>query len=217
MLNPKKRYKLIVFDFDGTLVDTAPDIAYYANVILEQNGFKPKSLRAVKKAVGWGVHDLLKNLAPDFEKSPKKLEKAVLRFKKLYRENPVRRTRPYPGVRQMLSGPLKNIKKAIVTNKPQDITERILDELSLRKHFLSLIGTYAGFEAKPDPTALLHVIRTLDEPLKKSIYIGDSKVDFETCRNAKVDFGWVNYGYDDITPLKPNFLFSHSKHWKKLA
>ena len=213
-----KKYELIVFDFDGTLVDTVGDIAYHANTVLADYGYPKKSVARVQKAIGWGVHELLKLLAPGFEKDAEKLEAAVNLFKKRYKQKPVLKTDAFPGVRAALEGPLKKTKKAIVTNKPQDITELILKKLKLSRHFELTIGLHAGFLPKPDPGAMRRVMKILKTSPGNTIFIGDSVVDRRTSKNAKIDFGWVRYGYDDFAAhKKPAIQFRHAGEWEKLV
>ena len=210
-------YTFLIFDFDGTLVDTLGAIAHHANRVLTGHGYQARSIDAVREGIGWGVHELLKGLAPAFENDPIKLEKAAEEFKNAYRREPVLNTRPFPGVAQMLSGPLSRVKKAIVTNKPQDITLQILDELGLNKYFEKVIGMHAGYPPKPDPSALNEVIRWLGGTKKNSVYIGDSHVDGETSRAAGVDFAWVDYGYHTSAEIEPDYRFSKAEDWAGLV
>lgn len=212
-----KKYELIVFDFDGTLVDTLEDIAYHANSVLTDHGFPARAISDVRKAIGWGVHELLKELAPGFGLDAGRLEAAVDLFKKKYREDPVRKTDAFDGVRKVLEGPLSKIKKAIVTNKPQDITEQILKKLGLDGHFEMTIGMHAGFLPKPDPSSVLHVMSSLGVLPKKTVFVGDSGVDADAAQNAGIDFAWVSYGYDQ--PQKMNFVarFSSANQWSRLC
>lgn len=213
-----KKYDLLVFDFDGTLVDTVGDIAYYANWTLKEYGYAgTHDVSRVKKAIGLGVHELLKDLEPMIAQSPEQLEIAAEYFKKGYRERPVRITEAFASARQMLDGPLASVKKAIVTNKPQDITERILRELKMDHYFQMLIGMHAGFAPKPDPAGLLHVIKALGSTPDTTIFVGDSSVDAATSLNAHVDFAWVSYGYDEIKPGNARWSLHSADQWKKLV
>ena len=187
-------YDLLIFDFDGTLVDTAPDIAYHANAVLKKYRFKTRSLSAVKKAIGHGVHELLKDLG--FEGNEAALEAAVLEFKKKYTQEPVLTTTPYPHVRRMLSGPLKGVRKAIITNKPQALTDKILDRLGLGKFFELVIGEGGDFPRKPDPASACHAMRHFKARPDRTVLIGDSRVDYDTAGEAGIGFIHVRYGYD---------------------
>ena len=216
MLN-KKKYQLILFDFDGTLVDTAPDIALYANRVLEEYGYSKKSLEEVKGGVGRGVHELMKDLAPPFGEKPQELDEAVARFKKYYWDRPVVQTRPFRGVREVLAGDLAPVKKAIVTNKPESLALKILEELSMVHFFDKVIGLDAGYPPKPDPTSVREILKELNVEAAQTVLIGDSKIDAETCQNSGIDFVWVDYGYDTIDGYQPVETFSSPQSWGKLA
>jgi len=210
-------YKLLLFDLDGTLVDTVGDITHYVNEVLLERGDKPVSVEQVKEAIGWGVHELLKILAPAFCEDPKGLERAAATFKDRYKKNPVLNTRPFPGVAEVLAGPLKNVPKVIVTNKPQDIAIRVLETLGLTRCFEEVIGTLGDFPPKPDPSSCLHLMRRFGTPRKSTVYIGDSAVDAETSAAAGIDFAWVDYGYQATGNFVPRYRFSNAAEWKKLV
>ncbi len=214
-----KGYPLVIFDFDGTLVDTAPDIAHYANVILADYGYAPCGLREVKNAIGKGVHELLKGLAPGFGDHPDKLERAVVEFRARYSENPVLSTKPYPHVVRMLEGSLGAARKAIATNKPQDITERILKILSLDRHFEMVIGMGSPFPPKPDPASLEHIVGRFGVKKGEAVLVGDSAVDAEAARRAGIDFVWMEYGYDASPGMDSAVKnrFSSASKWAFLA
>lgn len=211
-----KKYRLLLFDFDGTLVDTVEDIAYYANQALVKAGYSRHSVAEVKEAIGLGVHELFHGLEPKLGLDTQNLEQIVLSFKSQYYMAPVRETKPYPHVLEMLSGKLANTPKAIVTNKPQDITEQILKELGMADHFEHLIGMHAGYPPKPNPAAMEFVIDKMGLSKSAAVYLGDSLVDSVTCQNAAVDFVWMDYGYDRLE--KENYLhrFSSALDWVKL-
>lgn len=191
---PSMAYELLIFDFDGTLVDTAPDIALHANAVLEENDFPKKNLKQIKKAIGRGVHELLRDLG--FKGDEAFLDKAVLDFKKKYSKKPVIQTAPYPYVRENLQGPLKTIKKAIVTNKPHALTMKILKKLGLDGYFDLIIGEGGKFPRKPDPASVRFVMRKLKISPKRTAFVGDSRIDRDTAKNAGIKFVHVSYGYD---------------------
>lgn len=210
-------YRLILFDFDGTLVDTVGDIAYHANCVLVKRGYEACSIARVKEAVGWGVHELFKCLAPAVGEDPAGLDEAVDEFKRAYRAQPVRETLPFPGVVGMLEGPLGKTLKAIVTNKPQDITLRILDELGIARFFKHVIGMHEGFPPKPDPAGIREMMDRFGADAGSTVYVGDSCVDAETSLAAGVDFAYVEYGYQALKGYEPAFRFSSAAEWRALA
>jgi phosphoglycolate phosphatase len=211
------RYDLILFDFDGTLVDTAPDIAFYANEVLEEFGYRPKSLPEVTRAIGFGVHELLKTLEPAFAEDEARLEEAVLLFKTRYTARPVVHSTVYPHVAEMLEGPLRRKKKSIVTNKLTVLTDKILTLLSLRHHFEEVVGDGGGRPVKPDPSAVLAILKTAGVEPAQVILIGDSDVDKRTAAAAGIDFLWMEYGYSDLSADPTVRKAASARDWTELA
>lgn len=210
-------YHLFLFDFDGTLVDTVGDIAFYANQVLREFGEHECSVEQVKRSIGLGVHELLKGVSPSFGQDPERLDRAVTLFKKYYRQKPVRETKPFPDVLEVLSGPLRNLPKAIITNKPQEITLEILNVLNMRHFFDRVIGMHAGYAPKPDPESTLATMKTFHSEAASTVFIGDSRIDAQTCQNAGIDFVWVDYGYGYAEGFLPRFKFSAAKEWETLS
>jgi phosphoglycolate phosphatase len=137
-------------------------------------------------------------------------------FKRRYRRRPVISTAPFPHVLDMLRGPLKGTPKAIVTNKPQDITLEILGTLRMTEDFASVIGMHAGFPAKPDPSSVREMMGRFHATPSETVYVGDSNVDAETSENAGIDFAWVDYGYDMLQGRKAAHHFSSATEWQAL-
>lgn len=206
------KHKLVVFDFDGTLVDTAPDIIYHVNTVLREFGYPPSAAARVREAVGHGVHRLVGDLAGDLGNDMEKLERAVRRFKALYAAEPVLRSAAYPDVARMLEGPLKPFRKAVLTNKLHSLTESILVRLDLRRHFDLVIGDGSGFPMKPDPASMFHLLKQLGVSKEETLFVGDSEVDRKTAENSGVDFLWASYGYSR-TDVLPSASCSSPSEW----
>ena len=207
-------YELLIFDFDGTLVDTAPDIATHANATLAKYRFPRKGLSEVKKAIGQGVHELLRDLG--FRGKEDLLDEAVEFFKKEYFKRPVIQTAPYPHVRRQLGGALKGIRKAIVTNKPHKLTEQILSELELRHFFDAVIGEGGRFPRKPNPASVEFVMKKLRSIPSRTAFIGDSCVDHQTAKSAGIDFIHVSYGYDFSFRPRSRRSLESAREWSKI-
>ena len=171
----------------------------------------------VREAIGWGVHELLKILAPDFCADPAGLEEAVRTFKERYTAKPVRQTRAFPQVVEMLQGPLKGVHKAIVTNKPHDITLRVLEELKLTDCFEAVIGMNAGFEPKPHPGAIQHLLKKFAVNVTETVYVGDSPVDAQASSAAGIDFAWMDDGYQAVETRERRYSFSSAAEWSRLV
>jgi phosphoglycolate phosphatase len=119
----------------------------------------------------------------------------------------------------MLEGSLAPVIKAIATNKPQDITERILKILSLERHFEIVIGMGSLFPPKPDPASLKHIVERAGVKKGQAVLVGDSAVDVEAARRAEIDFVWMEYGYDGSPGVDPAVRnrFSSASKWAFLA
>lgn len=209
-----KSYQCLVFDLDGTLANTAEDIAESANEVLRYFQLPVKPLFEVIPAIGHGVHDLLGKLLPPDICSNGRFEKAVAIFKEHYEKYCVQKTKLYPKVREVLSGPLYPCPKAIVTNKPHHLTEIILDKLQITDYFDPIIGTGRHFPPKPNKDSMVSILNQYGISPDKLLFIGDSKVDAQTAKNAGVDFGWVSYGYDFVDPRDAQWTFSNPQEWE---
>lgn len=209
------KFDLVIFDFDGTLVDTADDIAFHANEVLERYSFGKHPIEEVKKAIGRGVHELMMTLEPSLRQDSVKLEQCVRVFKETYICRPVIASTVYPHVKEMLDGPFKDRKKAIITNKPHQLTLAILRLLELEDYFDVIIGTGIEYPPKPDPTAVLSTMEELKVAPQKTVLIGDSRVDWQTAKNSGVTFAHVTYGYDS-EPIREGYTFQNAKQWESL-
>ncbi|MFT5206389.1 MAG: phosphoglycolate phosphatase [Candidatus Omnitrophota bacterium] len=206
------KYQLIIFDFDGTLVDTAPDIAICANRVLKQYGFEEKSLEEIKPTIRRGVNDLIRDLmfGPQGGELPAGCVEA---FREDYLKNCLVKTEIYPGVVNVLKNELANIKKVIVTNKPHHLALRMVESLRLSPFFLNVLGTGLDFKLKPNPEGSMHIMRELKVNANEVLLIGDSDIDCQLAINAGVDFGWVDYGYGAKPEGSTRFVFSEASQW----
>ncbi|MCA9396553.1 MAG: HAD hydrolase-like protein, partial [Candidatus Omnitrophica bacterium] len=212
------RYKLFIFDFDGTLVDTAPDITHYINEIFISKGLLPNSIEDVKNSIGWGVHELVQKLAAkqSVGLSAADLEVFVSEFKDNYRKAPSVRSRPYEGVMEMLSGELSSVEKSIVTNKPHELTVQILKELNMERFFKTVIGTGIGYDPKPSILSTEETMKLMNASKHNTLFIGDSRIDQETAKRAEVDFAWMTYGYDKAWESEPEYVFNSAFEWRTI-
>lgn len=192
-----RSYDIVFFDFDGTLVDTIPDIAFHANAVLEHLGSRPRSIEEVRAAVGKGMHQLLRELCPKLGTDPEALSQAALLLKRFYAERPVVHSCLYEGVREALSVPGGPV-KIVLTNKLAILADAILCHFEIRDRFDEVIGDGGGYPLKPDPTAILSALRRYGVPLDRALLIGDSHVDQKAAQAANVQFGWAAYGYECV-------------------
>jgi phosphoglycolate phosphatase len=186
--------KAVLFDLDGTLIDSKRDIAASANATRQKFGFSPLPEDVIGTFVGYGIMALLSK-AIETENSAR-LEEAHQIFKAHYREHCVDYTVPYPGAIELLENlKTRKVQLGIVSNKPQEFTDLILEKLKLAPYFGVAFGPEATVNKKPHPEPLLTALERLAAKSSESVMIGDSPVDIEAARAAKMLVGVVTHGY----------------------
>ncbi|MEO6954090.1 MAG: HAD-IA family hydrolase [Polyangia bacterium] len=180
-------HDLYVFDLDGTLLHTLPDITRALNAALVEVGRPVRTGAEVRSFLGEGARELV-GKAASWPRTHEGLDALVERYRHHYRQALVIDTRPYPGVVETLARITAPI--AVLTNKRGHEARVILEGAGLRG-FAMVIGDGDGYPRKPDPTSLLHLCKDAKRPL----YIGDSQVDAETARRAQVEFVFCDWGY----------------------
>ena len=184
--------ELIIFDLDGTLIDSSEDIAWAVNKTLKQMGFDEFSYQAIKERIGWGVKMLLEKVLP--KEKQDLLEEARSIFMGYYSDHLLVRSKLYPGVMDILNH-FKNKKLAVATNKPFNLTEKILDGLNISGYFKKVVGGDGVQNKKPSPEAIEIILRELRVSPEKSIFVGDSLIDIEAGKKAGVMTIGAAYGF----------------------
>lgn len=202
MLQPEKalrfQFSAIVWDLDGTLVDSAPDLASALNAVLDKRGFAGHSLSTVRTMIGDGAAQLVERgfNATGIRLDAGQLDELVSLFMQEYVACATDLTRPYPLVVDVLEQIREmNVPMGVCTNKPEAISRQILDELGLSGYFSSVVGGDTTSTRKPDPQPLLTCIRELATEPHASLMIGDSAVDVNAAHAAGVSIGLVPWGY----------------------
>ncbi len=209
---------LLIFDLDGTLIDSASDLAKAVNHMLCYLDKKPFDEEQIHHWVGNGALTLVKRALLGKRELDETLdtdytEKALHIFLDYYRANLCYATKPYPDVLTTLT----NLKKkgytlAIVTNKPYAFVTPILKSLKMDGLFAKILGGDSLAEKKPHPAPLLHVCKTLGIAVEASVMVGDSKNDILAANACKMDSVGVTYGYnygEDIATYKPDFMIDN--------
>ena len=204
--------KLLIFDFDGTLIDSVPDLALSINYMLRELGFNSANEETIHTWVGNGAQTLVRRaLTSQMEIfDAVYFNKALTIFLNYYAEHACIKTRAYPHVASTLKAlHLQGYTMAIVTNKPFRFIEPILKGLALDEYFDYHVGADSLEKKKPEPEPLLHVCQKLNVPVENSLMIGDSKNDILAAKNANMDSVGVTYGYnygEDITLYEPDIV-----------
>jgi len=207
---------LVVFDLDGTLIDSRRDLADAANALIIEGGGQPLPVDAITAMVGEGapllVRRALKAAGLDID-----IRIALPRFLELYDERLLVHTRLYDGTREALEALAARATLAILTNKPQRPTERILEGLSIAPFFRWTIGGDSAYGRKPDPAGLHHLVSAASADLASTVMVGDSAIDLRTARAAGTRICLVRYGFgfgtaaaelqgDEIIADRPDLL-----------
>jgi phosphoglycolate phosphatase len=199
----RSRFELAIFDLDGTLVDSVPDIAWALNQTLAEEGRGPVTVAAVRDLVGDGARELIARAlaAPSSGglRRVSNVDDCLARFVEHYRSHVAVETRLYPGIGALLDrlSHTAGLVLAVLTNKPKPITTPLLTELGIAGYFAAVIGDGDGFPHKPDPTAARRLIAECHTSVEHTVVIGDGLPDVRMahavgCASISVTWGYVS-------------------------
>lgn len=197
-------YELLIFDLDGTLIDTRQDITNAANEMLVRYGLEQKSVDEVTGYVGDGIARLVERCMGDEDVN---IDEAVLLFKEIYTARLLDNTRPYPGIIELLDR-LVGSRKAILTNKAYAPSKAITDGLGLTGYFEIFVGGNTLPRKKPFPDGVNYIVEKIGVSREKAILIGDGRNDILTAAEAGIPSVYVSWGFSDggkIAGLNPDF------------
>jgi phosphoglycolate phosphatase len=205
-----RRFGHYVFDLDGTLVDSAKDLAESANAALSDVGRGPLSQQAVLGFVGQGVRRLVARCLAAAGGPPEETDAVLAAFLRHYEEHLVDHTRLYGGVGETLAALCKDgAALSVLTNKPGPLARRLLLGLGVSERFFAIVGGGDGFAAKPDPAGARELMARSGVPSDRTLFVGDSHVDIETARAAGTPVCAVGWGFSargDLEAATPDFL-----------
>ena len=188
----------ILFDLDGTLVDTAPDLIQAHNHVMKKYGHNQKKLSDIKTLAGRGAWVMMQRSFKKEIKDKNIKKKMVDEFIKFYAENINNESKPINGIFEFLNwAKLKKISMAVCTNKREHLAVDLLKKLDMSKYFEYIAGADTFEFNKPDPRHLTNVVEIIGGDLKKTIMVGDSEVDANSAHNAKLPFVLVKDGYTE--------------------
>lgn len=206
-------YKYVIFDLDGTLIDTLDDLKKGINFALKELGYNISYTKEETKfLIGEGTRNLCARAIKNIPHTEEDEETLFKEFTRLYKLHQLDDTRPFFHVEELLKL-LKenNIKTAVLSNKVEQNVVDILTYLKLDSYFEIIRGQRKDIPLKPNPSSLNNLIFDLGASKEDVLYVGDSDVDMVVSRNAEVDVAAVTYGYRDIELLKkynPNYIIS---------
>lgn len=209
---------VLLFDLDGTLVDSVPDIAFALNQSMQQLARKPFEEATVRNWVGNGARCLVaralsSNKVIDSQLSETEISEALTIFLRFYMDTACVQSRLYSNVKETLRKlKTKGYRLAIITNKPEAFIQPILEGLDLLNLFELQLGGDSLPERKPHPLPLLTACKRMDVSPQQCFMIGDSKNDILAAKAANMDSIGLSYGYnydEDLAVHRPNYLFDH--------
>jgi len=199
------RFKAVLFDLDGTLLDTIEDLGDSMNSVLARNSYPVHDIEAYKYFVGDGVRNLVLRALPEDKRSPEEIDRSLAAMQAEYAVRWADKTVPYPGIASLLDGLAeKGLKCAVLSNKPDAFTKQIIDKLLSGWTFSPVFGERQGVPKKPDPAGALEIARILDVRPEECLYIGDSGVDMKTANAAGMYAVGVLWGFRKKDELLEN-------------
>jgi phosphoglycolate phosphatase len=198
------RTQAVVFDLDGTLLDSLADIANAGNAVLQAHGFPTHSRDAYRWFVGDGVGRLLHRIVPTEHQQDKGLLDTLLReYAAQYHQSWNVESRLYDGITELLDELVtRQIQLTVLSNKPQSFTEKCVDFYLPQYTFAAVLGQSAARPPKPDPTGVCEIMKALQVPPAACYYLGDTGVDMQTARQADLLAIGATWGFRDIEELE---------------
>ena len=194
--------RLVIFDLDGTLLNTIEDLGEAANYALEKTGYPTHSIASYPYFVGNGVSKLLQRVLPEDARTEENVNELRKYFMEYYEVHNTDNTKPYPGITELLEQLQDDgVKLAVASNKYDSAVKKLITHYFPQIKWAALEGQKEGVPVKPDPSIVFEILSKC--PTKKSdvLYIGDSGVDMETARRACVTSCGVTWGFRPISEL----------------
>ncbi len=196
--------KLIIFDLDGTLINTIADLGACTNYALEKLGYPTHDIESYKFRVGNGINNLFRRSLPEGEKTDENVLRVRREFIPYYNAHNTDLSRPYPGMVELLEAlQTEGILLAVASNKYQEATTKIIGELYPSIRFSAVLGQREGINIKPDPQIVFDILQATGVDKAGVLYVGDSGVDMQTGLNAGVETCGVTWGFRPRTELEP--------------
>ena len=194
------KYKLVIFDLDGTLLDTLEDLGTAVNYALKSKGFPLHTMEEYRLMVGHGVRNLVTRALPEDRRSEEQIDESLAAFKSYYTSHIDVYTQPYPGMTELVAKlDAAAVKLAVASNKFQSGTEYLVRKFFGGIPFVAILGNREGFPLKPDPEIVAEVLRKANLTREQAVMVGDSPTDMKTAANGGIRGIAVNWGYRDMT------------------
>ncbi|MCW8984312.1 MAG: HAD family hydrolase [Thermoanaerobaculales bacterium] len=194
--------RLVIFDLDGTLIDSLGDLADAMNAVLENRGCQVHPRDSYRHFVGDGIEMLVRRALPPEAIDQTDIAEVVQQMRREYSTRWTATTRPFPEIPELLSElKSRGIRSAVLSNKPDSPTREIVAELFPSDPFTIVRGARDGVPLKPDPTSALEIVSELGVQPEQSVFVGDTSIDMKTSRNAGMRAVGVTWGFREADGL----------------
>ncbi|GHU99601.1 phosphoglycolate phosphatase [Bacteroidia bacterium] len=215
----KKR--LVIFDLDGTLVDTIDDLALSANHALGTEGYPTHELARYRAMVGGGIRKLIERALPEQARCEASIERVRREMVAWYDHHDTVHSRPYPGISELLVDLAeRGVAMAVASNKYNAATRRIVAHFFPDVAFVAVFGQRKNVKLKPDPMVVRHVLKAAKIGAGETLFVGDSVIDVETARAAGVESVAVSWGFcprAELEAARPDHIVDHAQQIVRLV
>ena len=199
-----KRY--VIFDLDGTLLNTIEDLGNAVNYALNEMGFPKHPIQAYPAMVGNGVRKLMERALPAEDRYPQFIDRLLVHFRKYYDVHCCDCTEPYPGIEDLLARlSAEGVALGVTSNKYQAAVTKIIKHYFPNANWRAILGNEPGIPRKPDPSIVFEALNWYPMPKRDVLYVGDSGIDMETARRACIESVGVTWGFRPEQELKDTY------------
>lgn len=200
---------LVIFDLDGTLLNTIDDLGEAANHALTQCGYPTHSIASYPFYVGNGVTRLLERVLPEEARTGANVENLRKHFVEYYDAHNTHHSVPYPGIVELLKElSVRKVKLAVASNKYHEAVVKLINHYFPNENWVAIEGHKSGYQVKPDPSIVFDILLKSPTPKSEVLYVGDSGVDMETARRACIESVGVTWGFRSVGELR-NYNANH--------
>lgn len=197
------RYRVVLFDLDGTLLNTIDDISNAMNTVLDRFGFPGHDKNEYKYFVGDGIDTLVGRALPENQRDEATMAKCVSAMIEEYEMKATKNTRPYPGIPDLLDAlHAQGVRMAVLSNKPDGPTKSLVSSLLSAWKFDAVVGSRLNIPLKPDPTGAIEIAAHMGIPPEQFIYCGDTEIDMRMARVARMYPVGALWGYRTADELR---------------
>ena len=212
---------LVIFDLDGTLLNTIADLAQSTNYALKELGYPTHEEDAYRFMVGNGINKLFERALPEGEKTEANVLRVRQKFVPYYDLHNADKSLPYPGIPELLADlQTQGIQLAVASNKYQAAAEKLIAHYFPSIHFVAVFGQREGIPTKPDPAVVHEILKIADMTSTDTLYVGDSGVDMQTAINAGVTSCGVTWGFRPRTELEafhPDYIVERAEEIARIV